>query len=370
MNMKFISFVFLVLAIFGCVSERELATFDTNINNKKSLESFVDKYDYVILETTDGSLISDVKDMKVTDNAICVLSDDKIFVFGKDGKFRSKIDRRGRGGEEYLSIDDFEPLDSLMFVLNRAQKTLIVYSAQGRFVRKIKLDDWYRHFKLVNADLAFLASENANDTHADFVLYDFKNEKRTKEFGYFTRNENVTYESFRPFAGTFDGGFYVIKPFDYTIYRLTETDMMPYQKYSFNTSVQLPPESENASFKDIKKKTMYKSVVNHLGLYAENGDTNFLTFELFDADHGGNGTNLCKTDEHKGTNYIVRLLEKFDADFPYISAPICIYDGNLVSVRSAGDILRTEKSHGLSRFTKMGLTNKSNPVVFFHKLKW
>lgn len=77
------------------------------------LSEIAENVEYMPLQTTDSSLLGDVV-LKIVniDNRIYILNsvedEDEILCFNTDGKFSYKINKTGRGPEEYLSITDFD----------------------------------------------------------------------------------------------------------------------------------------------------------------------------------------------------------------------------------------------------------------------
>ena len=77
------------------------------------LSEIAENVEYIPLQTTDSSLLGDVV-LKIVniDNRIYILNsvedEDEILCFNTDGKFSYKINKTGRGPEEYLSITDFD----------------------------------------------------------------------------------------------------------------------------------------------------------------------------------------------------------------------------------------------------------------------
>ena len=61
------------------------------------------------------------------------------------GRFIGKIDRLGKGHNEYLSIDDFIVRDSLVYVLSAMQYAILVYDVYGHPIKEIELDAFYKH---------------------------------------------------------------------------------------------------------------------------------------------------------------------------------------------------------------------------------
>lgn len=339
-------------------------TYSVDIQQRDSVSCFFTSYSYIPLETNENCMLGEVVGMKVNEDAIAIEDQGRILLFQHDGKFISKIDKAGRGAGEYLSIEDFCVKDSTVYVLSRPQKIILAYSWSGTFKQGIELNDWYQHFQILDDEWMFLASENANDTGANFVLFNYVTREYGDAFSPFEKNESVTFSSFSPFAGTFSGGLYVVHPFDYTIYQLGKSLFEPYCRFEFNTKKQI---KKGETWMRLSDQTSNENVVRYLDLYKEYNGSKYMTFDLFEEDYGY-GAYIDKI-EPDGTHRLMRIYETFPADFPYLSAPWGIYKDAFYSIRPAFDILNIEGAYRLTLFHEKGLTKESNHVVFFHKLK-
>jgi len=76
------------------------------------LSEIAENVEYIPLQTTDSSLIGDlVRKIVNVENRIYILNSglqSEILCFNTDGKFCYRIDKSGRGPEEYLSLTDFD----------------------------------------------------------------------------------------------------------------------------------------------------------------------------------------------------------------------------------------------------------------------
>lgn len=104
---------------------------------------YIDSVVYVPLETTDDCLVGEFTDMHFVNDRIFVKSGFSIFIFGKDGKFISKISRRGRGHGEYNNMAgwDVNPSNNEISIYSNADETVYVYSIQGNFLRSVRLGE-------------------------------------------------------------------------------------------------------------------------------------------------------------------------------------------------------------------------------------
>ena len=103
---------------------------------------YIDSVVYVPLETSDECLVGEISDMHFVNDRIFVKSGFSIFIFSKDGKFISKISRRGRGHGEYSNMAgwDVNPSNNEISIYSNADETVYVYSIQGNFLRSVRLE--------------------------------------------------------------------------------------------------------------------------------------------------------------------------------------------------------------------------------------
>jgi hypothetical protein len=114
------------------------------------LSEIAENVEYIPLETTDSTLIGDlVRKIVNTDNRIYLLNsglESEILCFNTNGKFYFKINRSGRGPEEYLSLTDFDISDdnTILTILSASDSRIKVYGiseAGFAFQRSVSLKD-------------------------------------------------------------------------------------------------------------------------------------------------------------------------------------------------------------------------------------
>lgn len=188
-----------------------------------------------------------------------------------------------------------------------------------------------------------------------------------EKYDRFDFNQSVIIYGFTPFLGSDENGeFYVTHPFDMNVYSLNDTILEKKHSYKFNTEMQLTDEYPDVKFYDALNETNNKPVVQFLSMYIKNGDEEIMSFPLFG--EYGLVENLVKFKSGKQTAFLA-IMEELDEMYPYVSDPKKLYKGNIVSALNAQSILYIEENNGLDKFTKAGLTEDDNPVIFFHHLK-
>ena len=117
--MKLGFFVNILFFLLSCGGKQQggIPVYSVDVLQRDSVNHFFSGYEYVMLETNENCLLGEVKGMKVYDSVIGIRERERILLFGHDGKFISKIDKKGRGAGEYLSVEDFCVRDSLVYVL-------------------------------------------------------------------------------------------------------------------------------------------------------------------------------------------------------------------------------------------------------------
>jgi hypothetical protein len=152
---KFIIEKILVCIVFisllaACVTTRAYQTIEINKNNVKTddvfnLTDYVDSCCFATLESTQNSLIGEIKDMQFADNKIfifnSVLGNSEILVFDRTGHFLNKIGTKGNGPHEYLSINSFciNSFKSYIVVFDSNKQKIIKYNYSGKFLESLPI---------------------------------------------------------------------------------------------------------------------------------------------------------------------------------------------------------------------------------------
>ena len=98
---------------------------------------------YIPLETTDEFLLTGVASMEmVSSKGIVCVSDEKVLLFHPDGKVKSLLDKKGQGPGEYRYVHyatvDWESKE--IYIHDRHQKAMMVYSMDGKFKHSFGID--------------------------------------------------------------------------------------------------------------------------------------------------------------------------------------------------------------------------------------
>ena len=107
---------------------------------------FIDSCSFIPLETTDASLIGEIKQIEMYNNKLYIYDrkTDAIKVFDEKGKYLCNIGRKGEGAEEYLSIKSFyiNADEKKVCILDPLRKTVHEFDMEGKYIQGVKLAKW------------------------------------------------------------------------------------------------------------------------------------------------------------------------------------------------------------------------------------
>lgn len=165
--MKIINLFLILLISFSCKQNTEQTIIvikaDSEISDSVRLSNFSSEVDKVLLETTNVSLITRIQAVLKTDQYIFVNDAGKrVLQFSSAGKFLKQIGIAGRGPGEYLGINSFaiDPEKSLLYVASFQQ--ILLFDFSGKFIKVIKHKSMPEFITVVGHELWVVATSLAN----------------------------------------------------------------------------------------------------------------------------------------------------------------------------------------------------------------
>jgi len=162
-------FVMILFVITGCVSNKQstdaIISVDVTANYPKKdiiLQDFMN-VEYIALETNDEFLCQGkVKAIGKEIILITNTSAGDILIFDRKGKGIRKINRQGRGSEEYLYIlgITLDEDNGEMFVNDPYSNRIVVYDLFGKFKRSLPYNEGIKHDNVYNFDKEHLICDN------------------------------------------------------------------------------------------------------------------------------------------------------------------------------------------------------------------
>lgn len=148
-QLKQVLFVFCLFGFCSCNNHKYLEETGSlknihidldNLEKGKPLEDCVEEVSFIPLETTDSCLIQMISGLKIVDHRIYVRDNSQgcVFVFDENGKYKFKLDRLGRGPDEYTHLLGF-CVDQRHIIVRGFSELVLYDKNNGDFVKKIHI---------------------------------------------------------------------------------------------------------------------------------------------------------------------------------------------------------------------------------------
>jgi hypothetical protein len=149
MPMKLTTIILIALLFCSCKNEKtqSIITIDVQAPNGhelKNLSEIATDIQYIPLETNPKALMRFVNYLKATDEKYYINTVLELLCFDKTGKFLYKLDKQGRGPEEYTYLADYDilPEKKLVMVLASSSGKLFLYNETDsgfQYIKKLDL---------------------------------------------------------------------------------------------------------------------------------------------------------------------------------------------------------------------------------------
>ena len=158
--------VFYVLVLYGCgqkkINTHEIIHLETILDNfvTVNLSEFADSIEYIKLETNDQTVISRIKQIDITKNLILIQDNEgNCILFKENGKFLSRIGKKGNGPGEYQWLEQGKIGNHVVFVLSGNK--ILTYNFKGEFLQQVNIpyrlsSSWWNNTLFPNSDTTFL----------------------------------------------------------------------------------------------------------------------------------------------------------------------------------------------------------------------
>jgi len=226
-----------------------------------SADSVFSSVDYIPLETTKESVMYKIDKMKIYESELYILDQKKnvILVFDKTGKFIRKLDKKGRGPDEYISIDDFFIHNSLIYVLSNASQKILIYDIFFHLKKTYRTETFAHNFEYFG-DKIFLYTNFSSPIRNNLYVFNMENGELLNTYKkYDQKQSGVSYT--RTIFAKDEECIYAAFPYDYNIYILDEKDETVFITLDFGEKNMFPNELKYFSDdeKDNYKKSRYRN---------------------------------------------------------------------------------------------------------------
>jgi hypothetical protein len=170
------------------VKDSTYKTIDIEYPKKIEFNDFVKNIEYVVLEPKQGYLISKIDKIMVKDSMIFILDkwQKSIFIFDHTGKPKHKIADFGEGPGQYSGISDFDISGGFLFLLTGPPKEMSLYDLSGNYIQSIPTGGKFlSHFvKQGSTWVSHLNGSYNEEYKSNIMIWDSLFTTRKKEFLY------------------------------------------------------------------------------------------------------------------------------------------------------------------------------------------
>lgn len=372
---KFVYFFLLLLT--GC-STSESNNGENVINLKvdkfSPVTDFFDGYKFVVLETTDESLVSNESIFRTSDRYIISYSPNSGFViFDNEGKYLNSFNHTGEGPDEYVGLTDFYIKNETIYAVAGFFKKILEYGViDGECLAVHPIDGEYVYASPLADETIVLGAAYNSSTLYNFAIFVLSSDTTLKVFAPYNNRTSFTLGNFNSFVGanTSDGTVYGVLPYNNSLYAITSDTCEVFATYAFNTPYKLPDISpEDLNVYEIWEKVRFEKMVQSLlSFYKMPSGVCYQALGIMS--EYGYIPMICRYDSDKKEAETLRLNAKLFDEFPFLyGCPFEFRDEYCLTALNAEIALNTASKFGLDIFSGYDLTEESNPVIFYHHFK-
>lgn len=247
LRLKLALLLFLLVGLQSCLkqqsAESDVKTIDISTDKLSwtsyKCDSIFDFNGYVLLESTDESLIREISKLYLTDNNIFVLdANRRILVFDTQGKYLKTIDHFGEGPNEYQKIQDFTVSDDTLYLLDNQSSRILKYSVDDTYISQensLKAQGFFPFSTdTIAYNIGFGFADGAGTKNYSFALQRDKDVQYDLEFNSKMLGYVYSHSGALPFYKPSKGNVLMTIPFNHTIYFLNKSAHTPSPLIRFN----------------------------------------------------------------------------------------------------------------------------------------
>lgn len=340
-----------------------------------NIGSHIKNIELIPLETTNASLIDDIKKILVTENNIYIYDDFKgggVIIFNKEGKFNKRLPN-GKGPGELTRLYDIAYDNTKNELIVYQHSFLLYFTPNGQYIKQKRLPFDFYNFTVVDDKYIFKSHNKQANGHlkdiVDYRLFVTNKDFELKSVGLPSPESDVDIEH-NTYIHNNSGNIYITQKFDNTIYQFIDSVSELRAKYSIvYNKKELPNEYVQSTWEKFENSVRKNDYYFFLGKFidAKCHDAFFLENWFIN-----NQTVVFRN--KKSGNMIGGTNADYDLnEIPPLAFPMTAIDKYFISfyLPSSNDLFSL-KSSIISNENKLkikGLTENDNPVLVFFELK-
>lgn len=369
-NIIIICFAFLAIS---CSKKRNAISvpnivFETNNIHDNDISRMVDSvFEIIPLQTDSNCLIAQIDKIEFQKNLITVLDKTakSVLIFDYKGNYINKIQRIGKGPEEYLDITDMTSTDSTITILDRFTEKMIVYNLNGEMIysnnvfRKI----WAHSIFHLNGILCY-RNEYSNTNSGNYLLFTEGSQI----------NRNIPFDKELKWIGITKNSYTIFNDFATLIFSGNDTVYTFHKGEGSHARYVFDFKEEKAKFRGVNYEDFFNAYNKGkiLGLSSVFETSKYLIFKIEGIDQNF----MCVLDKNNGVHYFCKtpfyLKDFCEFDFDITTS----YKNKLVKIYDSATLIdlyesKYSKLESKNRLFKTKLTEicsqlseNDNPVIF------
>jgi len=150
----------------------------SNLNESSrilDLNNIVESVKYISLETSRESLISGIEKMSIYKDHIYILDNlnKSLLVFSNTGKFIRKIGKYGKGPHEFINPINFIIHEDRILVLDDKNSKILIYSIEGEYLEETAVGFRFNDF-LIASDSTYIVNTDTRTNHHNKAIENYK----------------------------------------------------------------------------------------------------------------------------------------------------------------------------------------------------
>ncbi|WP_434035525.1 6-bladed beta-propeller [Formosa sp. 4Alg 33] len=160
-NKNNLSLIILITVFISCNSENEKKGILVKFDNSNTIINYTDYMDSIYYIKLDNKYpLANISKAKYSNGNFYILDKaaSAIVVFNKSGEYINKLEKFGRGPDEYSGITDFDinPSTNNISILDGNRKKIMEYNQKGKLINDFLIKDFVRSLiSLSNGDYLF-----------------------------------------------------------------------------------------------------------------------------------------------------------------------------------------------------------------------
>jgi hypothetical protein len=238
-----------------------------SIGQNKSITDYIEKIDFVRLQTCDDCLLSQVNKIIIQGQTLYILDAQysTLSAFNLNGQFITRIGEIGSGPGQFQTLKDFILTDSVLQLLCNDKKAILKFSNEGKYLTAERIKLFGHNFEYFDSKWYFFINQNNSDLSRDYNLIITDSTKNASIQRYFAYPSTLNAEiSFSGFLRKNYEGLLYNSPLSDTVFQITKEGIYP--KYAFSFGDYTLPQKAKRTLQDFMQNGLQYAYLGN-GIY-------------------------------------------------------------------------------------------------------